>query len=51
VSEGFTGESFMFPTTIAKTDGRLLAVNAWFDRRESGDPELPFSIVSVPFPN
>ena len=29
----------------------MLAVNARFDRRESEDPELPFSVVSVPFPD
>ena len=51
MSESFTGESFVFPTTIAKTDGRLLAVHARFDRRESEDSELPFSVVSVPFPD
>jgi sugar lactone lactonase YvrE len=48
--EGFTHESFMFPTTIAKAADRLLAVNAQFDRRGSGDPELPFSVTSVPIP-
>lgn len=48
--EGFTDESFMFPTTIAKADDRLLAVNAQFDRRGSGDPELPFNVTSVPIP-
>jgi sugar lactone lactonase YvrE len=48
--ETSTDESFLFPTTIAKVGNRLLAVNAQFDRRESRDPELPFSVTSVPIP-
>jgi Cu-Zn family superoxide dismutase len=48
--ETFTDESFLFPTTIAKAGDHLLAVNGQFDRRESRDPELPFSVTSVPIP-
>jgi hypothetical protein len=50
VGEGFTDESFMFPTTIDLYGDRLLVVNSQFDRREGGDPELPFNVVSVPLP-
>jgi Cu-Zn family superoxide dismutase len=49
VGEPFTDPSFAFPTTIAKTDGRLLVVNSQFDKRE-GEPELPFTISSVEVP-
>lgn len=49
--EPFTDASFMYPTTIAVADDRLLAVNSQFDARESGtDPELPFNVTSVPLP-
>jgi sugar lactone lactonase YvrE len=49
VGESFTDPSFAFPTTIAKTDGRLLVVNSQFDRQEAG-PELPFTVSSVEIP-
>ena len=49
VGEPFTDPSFAFPTTIAKTDGRLLVVNSQFDKQE-GDPELPFTVSSVEVP-
>jgi sugar lactone lactonase YvrE len=45
----FTDPSFAFPTTIAKTDGRLLVVNSQFDKQE-GEPELPFTVSSVEVP-
>ena len=49
--EGFTDESFMFPTTITRAADRMLVlINAQFDRGESGDPKLPFNITSVPAP-
>ena len=49
--EGFTYDSFMYPTTIAAYDGRLLAVNSQFDAREGGTPpELPFTVSDVPIP-
>jgi hypothetical protein len=32
----------------ALVDDRLLIVNTQFDRREAGNPELPFTITSVP---
>ncbi|MEJ7652541.1 MAG: hypothetical protein WKH64_03905 [Chloroflexia bacterium] len=48
--DGFTNDAFMYPTTIAKTNGRLLAVNSQFDKRDAGNPELPFTVVSVPIP-
>jgi sugar lactone lactonase YvrE len=46
VGEPFTDPSFAFPTTIAKTDGRLLVVNSQFDKQE-GEAELPFTVSSV----
>jgi sugar lactone lactonase YvrE len=49
VGEPFTDSSFAFPTTIAKTDGRLLVVNSQFDKRE-GEPELPFTVSRVEVP-
>jgi sugar lactone lactonase YvrE len=49
VGEPFSDPSFAFPTTIAKTDGRLLVVNSQFDKRE-GEPELPFTVSSVEVP-
>jgi sugar lactone lactonase YvrE len=45
----YTDPLFMFPTTIALARGRVLAVNAQFDRRGPGlTPELPFTVASVP---
>jgi sugar lactone lactonase YvrE len=49
VGEPFTDPSFAFPTTIAKTNGRLLVVNSQFDKQE-GEPELPFTVSSVEVP-
>jgi hypothetical protein len=34
VGQPFTDPSFVFPTTIAKTDGRLLVVKSQFDKQE-----------------
>ena len=49
--EGFTDDSFMYPTTIAAHEGRLLAVNSQFDARDEGrPPELPFTVSDVPIP-
>jgi sugar lactone lactonase YvrE len=49
VEEPFTDPSFAFPTTIAKTDGRLLVVNSQFDKQE-GEAELPFTVSSIDVP-
>jgi sugar lactone lactonase YvrE len=49
VGEPFTDPSFAFPTTIAKTDGRLLVVNSQFDKQE-GEPELPFTVSNIEVP-
>lgn len=49
VVASYTDPTFMFPTTIALAHGRVLAVNAQFDRRGPGlVPELPFTVSSVP---
>jgi sugar lactone lactonase YvrE len=60
LSEGFDsatvasttpGESFNFPTTIARAGARLLVVNSQLDRRQTGAaPTLPFTITSIPVP-
>ena len=42
--------SFRRPTTAAIARGRLLVVNSQFDRRATGDPELPFTVSSIPIP-
>ncbi len=42
-----TDPSFRFPTTADIVLRRLLVVNAQFDARETGDPELPFTVSSV----
>ncbi|HEY0607045.1 MAG TPA: SMP-30/gluconolactonase/LRE family protein [Herpetosiphonaceae bacterium] len=46
----FTDRSFAFTTTVAKADDRLLVVNSQFNRRTTNNPELPFTISSVPVP-
>jgi WD40 repeat protein len=46
----FTNAAFQFSTTIARANDRLLVVNAQFNRRSTNNPELPFSVVSVPIP-
>ncbi len=50
VVDEITDETFNFPTTAAKTDGRLLVVNSQFDAREDGNPDLPFTVSSVAIP-
>ena len=49
VRESFTDPSFAYPTTIAKTDGRLLVVNSQFDKQE-GDAKLPFTVSNIEVP-
>ncbi len=40
--------SFRYPTTVERANGRLLVVNAQFDRRGGGrTPELPFTVSVV----
>ena len=47
----FTDASFRYTTTIAKSGDRLLVVNSQFDKRGPNlQPELPFTISSVPLP-
>ena len=50
VGESFSDPSFKSPTTIAEYDQRLLVVNSQFDARESGDPDLPFTVSDIPIP-
>jgi sugar lactone lactonase YvrE len=49
VGESFTDPSFAYPTTIAKTDGRLLVVNSQFDKQE-GEAKLPFTVSNIEVP-
>jgi sugar lactone lactonase YvrE len=47
----FTDPGFQYPTTIAVTGSRLLAVNSQFDKRGPGlTPQLPFNVVAVDLP-
>lgn len=50
VGEPFADPSFQGPTTIAMYGSCLLVVNAQFAARESGTPELPFTVVGIPVP-
>ena len=49
VDASFTDPSFASPTTIARFDGCLLVVNSQFDAIQ-GQPQLPFTVSSVPIP-
>lgn len=50
IENSFSDSSFQSPTTIAKYDERLLLVNSQFGARESGNPELPFTVSDIPIP-
>ena len=50
VEDRFSYPTFKSPTTIDEYDERLLVVNSQFDARESGNPELPFTVSDVPIP-
>ena len=50
VENRFSYPLFESPTTIDKYDERLLVVNSQFAARESGNPELPFTVADVPIP-
>lgn len=50
VENRFSSPSFKRPTTIDNYDGRMLVVNSQFEARESGDPDLPFTVSDVPIP-
>ena len=51
VQSSTTDASFLFPTTIARADDRLLVVNSQLNRRNAGQPpELPFTLTSVALP-
>lgn len=50
--EPITNDALNYPTTLALTgDGRALVVNSQFGARQSGNPELPFTVVSIPLPD
>lgn len=50
IEDSFSYPLFKSPTTIDKYDERLLVVNSQFEARESGNPELPFTVADVPIP-
>jgi len=47
VTATITDDTLDHPTTAALDGDRLLVVNSQFDNRESGDADLPFSVVAV----
>ena len=49
VGASFTDPSFTDPTTLARFDGCLLVVNSQFSQQQ-GQPQLPFTVSSVPIP-
>jgi Cu-Zn family superoxide dismutase len=49
VGASFADPSFTDPTTIARFDGCLLVVNSQFSQMQ-GQPQLPFTVSSVPIP-
>jgi Cu-Zn family superoxide dismutase len=49
VGASFADPSFTDPTTIARFDGCLLVVNSQFSQLQ-GQPQLPFTVSSVPIP-
>ena len=49
VDRTLTSDALMFPTTAAlDRQGRLLVVNAQFDKRPTGNPILPFTVAALP---
>ncbi len=47
----FTDPTFAFPTTMALVgSAQMLVVNAQFDRRQTEDPELPFTVTLIDIP-
>lgn len=49
VDEGFGSSSLQYPTTAAKYGDRLLVVNSQFGS-QGGQPQLPFTVSSIPIP-
>lgn len=49
VGEGFGSDSLQYPTTAAMYGDRLLVVNSQFNR-QGGQPQLPFTVSSIPIP-
>ncbi|MGH2616197.1 MAG: SMP-30/gluconolactonase/LRE family protein, partial [Thermomicrobiales bacterium] len=49
VGPGYVDASFSSPTSVAAFDGCLLVVNSQFDAL-GGQPELPFTVSSIPIP-
>lgn len=49
IGASFSDPSFRDPTTIERFDGCLLVVNSQFSQLQ-GEPQLPFTVSSVPIP-
>lgn len=45
-----TSGLFGFPTTIAFTGNTFLVANSQFNNRNSGTPDLPFTVAQIPVP-
>lgn len=43
----FRDPALAYPATAVKTANRLLVVNTQFNRREKGDPKLPFTVAGI----
>ena len=52
VTDSISDPTFAFPTTIALVQGTdtALVVNSQFDARESGEPDLPFTVSHIVLP-
>jgi alcohol dehydrogenase (cytochrome c) len=48
VTARFSDPALHWPATAALVEGRLYLVNTQFDRRQQGNPELPFAVATVP---
>ena len=49
VTGSFTDPTLSSPTSIARHDGSLLAVNSQFANPQ-GEPALPFTVSDIPIP-
>jgi Cu-Zn family superoxide dismutase len=50
VGQSFSDPTFALPTTAALVDGQLLVVNSQFDKQQTGDPVLPFTVSLIAIP-
>jgi Cu-Zn family superoxide dismutase len=50
VGQSFSDPTLALPTTAALVDGQLLVVNSQFDRQQTADPVLPFTVALIEIP-